>query len=512
MGRLILLLLFPMLLTAVPAVAGECGPDGLFEGPAALGPPPPVEVTLNLYCKDGTLHAQIFTDQGDFKTLSVVSAGSQVKLHIDTGSALASIDLAQNGNGLTGTIELAGEKGAMSLTRKSGSQGADALRPRLDLTPAQWREDLDTLARELPKRHANAFFYLKKPDFEARAAALRRKLGSMNGDEAFAGFERIAGAIGDGHTRVISPPDRRNLPIDLALFGNEMRIVAASKDYTHLLGARVIRIGGTPIKEAIRRALTLTPAQELPELRNGYVVAYLTLGLTLHGLDIIPDRDHAVYTLMDDRGRVFEADIKALTSGKHDKMISYYSADMLSQQNRDDPFWCKALPGTVYCGWHSYQDLKTKVAAMHALIGETHPAKLVIDMRDNGGGDYTVGDALLVKPLRADAYLNRKGRLYVLVGPLTFSAAMNNAAQFQDETNAILVGQTIGEKPNSFQEPRQFRLPSSHLVVRVSTRYYAFRKKGENAVRPDKEIIPTWNDVKAGRDPALDWVLAQPVN
>jgi len=34
------------------------------------------------------------------------------------------------------------------------------------------------------------------------------------------------------------------------------------------------------------------------------------------------------------------------------------------------------------------------------------------------------------------------------------------------------------------------------------------RKTGENAVRPDKEIIPTWADIKSGRDPQLDWILA----
>jgi len=35
------------------------------------------------------------------------------------------------------------------------------------------------------------------------------------------------------------------------------------------------------------------------------------------------------------------------------------------------------------------------------------------------------------------------------VSSVTFSAAMNNAAQFRSRTEAILVGQTIGEKPNS---------------------------------------------------------------
>lgn len=106
--------------------------------------------------------------------------------------------------------------------------------------------------------------------------------------------------------------------------------------------------------------------------------------------------------------------------------------------------------------------------------------------------------------------MNRKGRLYVLVGALTFSAAMNSAAQFQDENQAILVGQEIGEKPNSYQEPRQFRLPNSHLIVRASSLYYKFREHGPNAVAPDKTITPTQDDVKTGRDPVLDWVLAQP--
>ena len=48
-------------------------------------------------------------------------------------------------------------------------------------------------------------------------------------------------------------------------------------------------------------------------------------------------------------------------------------------------------------------------------------------------------------------------------------------------------------------------------MVRISTRYYKFKEHGPNAVTPDKVIVPTWADVKAGRDPVLDWVLAQPV-
>ena len=46
--------------------------------------------------------------------------------------------------------------------------------------------------------------------------------------------------------------------------------------------------------------------------------------------------------------------------------------------------------------------------------------------------------------------------------------------------------------------------------MRASTLWYAFRKHGPNVVAPEKEITPTWDEVKNGRDPVLEWVLAQP--
>ena len=95
----------------------------------------------------------------------------------------------------------------------------------------------------------------------------------------------------------------------------------------------------------------------------------------------------------------------------------------------------------------------------------------------------------------------------MLIGPYTFSAGMANAAQFRFETAAILVGEPIGEKPNSFQEAREMRLPNSHLIARYSTESYSFVEEGENAIRPDQEIDREWNSYKVGRDPVLEWAL-----
>jgi hypothetical protein len=104
---------------------------------------------------------------------------------------------------------------------------------------------------------------------------------------------------------------------------------------------------------------------------------------------------------------------------------------------------------------------------------------------------------------------HKKGHLFVLIGPLTGSAAMSNTAHFRSKTEAILVGQAIGERPNGYAERRSVKLPNSRLELSYSVKIYNF-VKGENIIRPDVEINPTLADLKSGIDPVIEWVLKQP--
>jgi hypothetical protein len=498
------------------AQASTCGPDALtgrFDG-TSQGPAGKIEITLNLLCDNGEYVAQMFTSIGDLRVSEANATMDHVRISFDTGPSLATADLSFKDGRLSGEVVVGRSRSTMDLSKTGPALGRNEMEPRLDLSRDQWRADIDVFAAELPKRHANAFFTLPRATFDGEIGALRRDVDHLNDDQIFTRLCRIANMIGDGHTGIVFPPDRRVIPIEIGKFGDDFRITSAGPGLDAVLGARVQEIGEVPIAEAWRRAMTLTPQGELAELREGRAVSYLARGITLHGLDITPSRDHASYAVLNDEGRVWTVDLKAVPTLEDANLHPIAVAGSpLRLQNPDQAFWCEAIAErhAVYCAWHGYRDLKARAAEMFALIDQVHPVKLIIDMRDNGGGDNTEGDEWLVKPLKARADVNVRGRLFVLIGPLTFSAAMNNAAQFADETNAMLVGETIGERPNSYQEPRQFRLPNSHLVVRASTLFYTFRKSGENAVRPHKEIIPTWADVKAGRDPVLDWVFAQPL-
>jgi len=52
-------------------------------------------------------------------------------------------------------------------------------------------------------------------------------------------------------------------------------------------------------------------------------------------------------------------------------------------------------------------------------------------------------------------------------------------------------------------------LPGSKLVVSYSTKFYKFVPEGApNFVAPGVVIEPKWEDYVAGKDAALEWVLA----
>ena len=58
----------------------------------------------------------------------------------------------------------------------------------LHLSTQQWREDLQFLARELPKRHANAFHFTPRERFEKAVADLDSQLEHADSDAAWVGL------------------------------------------------------------------------------------------------------------------------------------------------------------------------------------------------------------------------------------------------------------------------------------------------------------------------------------
>jgi len=386
------------------------------------------------------------------------------------------------------------------------------------ISKEQWRDDLRFFAREMPKRHMNLFHSMTREEFERAVGELDAAIPSLEDHQIVVRLHQIAARVGDGHTGVHLPSWFQLYPLALYWFGDDLRVTAATKEYERALGARIVRIGELPIAEVEARIRTCFPSAEDENewLARSASPAFITRPEVLHALGVIADRAHAPFTFENDQGDTFTLGVKAVVmppvakGGLAIPGMLPVAAPPLFRQKPGEQFWFALLPdSTLYVNWRGYDGLGEQARKLFRVL-ESQPVKrLVIDLRQNGGGDFLEGRKHMIRPIQKRAALNQKGRLFVIVGRRTFSAAMANAVDFRKDTNAILVGEPIGERPNSYSENDELTLPNSRLVVSYSTRYYKFVDEDVPAVLPDVRIDPSWPEWRAGRDPVMDWILQQ---
>jgi hypothetical protein len=382
--------------------------------------------------------------------------------------------------------------------------------PSPTLSPAQSHADLLFLSTQLAKRHANAFHHISREAFHSEVNRLDAQLATLAPDEIFARMDQIVNSIGDGHTYLRVPADAPKFPLEFEPFGDDYRLTAAapSAHAQAVLGGKLVAVDGTPFSQVLERLLTLTPADETQPLRILRAASLLNSGLVLHGLHIAHDRDRVHYTF-ETEGKETTLEVASDPANPAPDWLHAAAIIPLYRQHPDRSLWCVYLAQekAEYCAFQSYRDLAESSKALFDLLREKQAQYLIIDLRLNKGGDFDLGLKYLINPISKLHGINQTGHLFVLIGPRTFSAAMSNAAQFRERTKAMLVGQPIGEKPNSYQEARDMSLPNSHWTIHYSVRFYRFTRGKENLIRPDKEVPETWDDYRAGRDPVLDWVL-----
>jgi hypothetical protein len=378
--------------------------------------------------------------------------------------------------------------------------------PLPPMSAEKWRADIDYLARELPRRHKNAFHAVTREQFATEVARLRAKAGEANDDEMIVGLMQLMAQIGDGHTRVRLPSSIHQFPITVVLIEGSHRIVRGAGAAGPLVGGKLTRIDDTLIDAAIARIRTIIPQAESEELLVSFTPQYFSIAEVLHGLGITKSAAKARFTVMLDDGTERSADVSSIDlTARPEWQIASRNVPLYRQRPADG-FWFQWLPesGTVYVNWRKYDDLRAKSRELWSFVDANPVRKIAIDIRQNGGGDFNVGRKYMVDELAR----RPKFSAYVITSARTFSAALKNSIDFREVAHATLVGETIGEKPNSYSENDELTLPNSRMEVSYSTRFYKFLPV-EGLVKPDKEILPTWADWVAGRDPVLAWIIEQ---
>jgi hypothetical protein len=126
-------------------------------------------------------------------------------------------------------------------------------------------------------------------------------------------------------------------------------------------------------------------------------------------------------------------------------------------------------------------------------------------MRFNSGG-FTSILSSWIEEIRQSRF-NQRGRLYVIVGRATFSAAMEASNHLHDRTAAIFVGEPTGAKPQFKLRRGDFPLPYYGIRVSYSNGTESANLTGPTLI-PDIQTGLTFSDYVNGVDPALNAILA----
>jgi Peptidase family S41 len=370
-----------------------------------------------------------------------------------------------------------------------------------------WQEDLDFLYQQLAMRHRNLFNRTPRQAFDRAVALLRVRIPELPDNDVITGLQEIAALAGDGHTFVFAWERLRSLPFDTEWFGDEVRVTRATPAASALLGFKIERIDGMEMAEVVSRLDRLIPQGE----NRWYVLAHRPNRLRRTGflaaLGIAKSTDGVTLDGVDREGRRQRIEVPASPLSSPDEAMTMSIGPGLPTTPDASFAWSRlADRGAVHLCFNNYSDLARKADALFAYLNKDMPDRLVIDMRQNGGGNYILARAYLI-PLIQNSALNRAGRLFVLVGRRTFSAAMVTALDFRRETEALLVGEPVGARPNSYQELQTFDLPNSKLRVACAVRRYRFADDDVDAVRPDVVAPPTWSAYATGQDDALEAAL-----
>lgn len=376
----------------------------------------------------------------------------------------------------------------------------------------EWQEDIDVYARELSSRHIDAFHTLSQISFLKEVARIRAGVAEKTGNQLLVELMRLTRKINDGHTSFpLWGWENSNFPLGFKIYDDEVYVVSTTAEFQDLLGARLLSINGVPTANVVDLISQLTPFTENDFSAAVRTAQYLPNANVLSGLGVVSDINRAEFAFDVDGSEVAHL-FEARQAPQLDFHISHLNDKLFSPLEKiTDDLWFAASSDkkTIYIKFRRYtpsSSMESFATKALAFINQHQSDNLIIDLRDNFGGDFFVGLKLAQFLVLADT-IDWKDGVYVLIDNVTFSAAMSNAAQFSQILNAKLIGSPTGARPSGYQDMGQFVLPNSRLEVTYSKRLYHFKEDGRNALYPDVSVEVSIDDIKNSYDSQLRWVL-----
>ena len=298
----------------------------------------------------------------------------------------------------------------------------------------KWIKDIEFLKDKLPKKHKNLFFYKSKEEFNNEINELIKNIPSYTDEEVKGKLVKIITSINDSHTSV-GLDNLKFFPLKFFEFEDGIYLIDGEENYKDYWGQKLIAINGYEIEEVKEMIKPYISKDNSAIFKNQFSNSLTNLNLL--SFSGIADNDEVTYTFTDG-----DITVKAL-SYKNNKNMKFISENNdkvpLSKQNNNDKYWFKYLEdeNIVYVKYNSCSNMegysfKEFTNDVFQVVDKNNPDKLVVDFRDNGGGNSAIFNSFL-EAINEREDINKTGKLYAIIGRTTFSSAILNTMDLKKE-------------------------------------------------------------------------------
>jgi hypothetical protein len=416
-------------------------------------------------------------------------------------------------------------------------------------TVSQLKDDFTVFRTSFEKKHPNLYLYTPKQRLDSLFDSLYQQINRpMTLGEFYKHITIVSSLIKDGHDYILPPEDTRTynnknenfFPLHVTWIDGKLYAdMNCTADSTAIKdGAQILSINGMPAGDVMKQLLDR-------QVRDGYSETYPVWILNNYFREYYSYifGNPALFTIVyktSDAGVALTTKIKALAKDSIGYYIHKKYAARLTEKKEGQGVFLetnktletailtiKTFDDDVLRDDYS-QNFRSAVYGYFDKIKKDNIHTLVVDLRDNQGGDPENGILLLSwlldtpftmiqkgpssgvhKPVK-EPY---KGKLYVLVNGGSFSNTAMVSSCLDSFKRAIFVGQeTGGNKFILSGDAEDIELPATKIHCQVSTTPYILRAdykttNNGHGVIPQYITAPDIEDILRGEDRVKEYVM-----
>ncbi|XMB66630.1 S41 family peptidase [Mycoplasmatota bacterium zrk1] len=376
---------------------------------------------------------------------------------------------------------------------------------------SKYVEDLEYLRDNLPELHKDIN---RNYDVQVFVSEMNRIIERANdkADEIFIKHEvmKELAKFGDSHTNLIFRPTRY-FPIRVSKFDSYYYITATTGSNPEILNSRIVAINGLSLEEVSEKFSAIVSHE------SSFALDYKLPGI-LHQSEywkMITDNEdfNTLEMVLLKEGKIFTYELKESVSSR--VTLAEKADNFITRNETGRIYWqAKVDEDVLYikyskCKEDSGYQMEQFVEDVKQEIHDNSFTKIIIDLRDNGGGNSTI-----ISPLLSELENYKNDIDFIgLINLRTYSSGMLNSLSIKGQLDGVLIGEPIGQKPDSFGDILPTSTPNNLLDVFYSTKYFQmsqffdFINESDDTLYPDIHIRYTFDDYVNGSDSILEYAI-----